>query len=141
MRTEGEFNAQLSKRFKAEGIMTLKICDRMSLGISDFLLFRRGLATALEVKFLTHWPADAAQLLKHPFTGPQQTFLESFKLAGHNAYGLVVVRAHHCMAVIPASEIPLDGNWNTLQFGTTAFPRVKWLDAAELAKLIGLHIE
>ncbi|NDG28273.1 MAG: hypothetical protein EB120_13995, partial [Proteobacteria bacterium] len=75
MKNENEFNAALSKALRRlqPRVFMIKASDKFTIGISDFLIFGFGKTLALECKYAREWPSDKAQLLKHPFTGEQQT--------------------------------------------------------------------
>jgi len=121
MKDENAFNASLSKRLKRlekkpNFTLYIKPADKFREGISDFLIFRSGKTLALETKFVGDWPSDKALLLKHEFSGAQQTFLESMVLSGNLAFGLVAVDSEKKMFLIPQHGIPESGNWNTGYF-------------------------
>ena len=128
MKTEGDFNAALSKQFRKAGIFAIKVADKFTIGISDFLILHNSVTLALECKFISEWPSDRAQLLKHPFTGEQLTFMESVRLAGHRAIGLVAVKEAGKMILIESQAIPESGNWNTGDFRGMSRISVPWLE-------------
>lgn len=136
MKNENEFNAALSKSLRRlqPSVFIIKASDKFTIGISDFLIFGFGKTLALECKYVREWPSDKALLLRHPFTGEQQTFLESMQLSGHAAFGLVAVGETKEMFLIPGSRIPRDGNWDTGSFKTESHALISWLDPMELTR-------
>ena len=129
MRDEKAFNSHLSKCFKAmerpgeDFTFYMKAADKFRSGVSDFLLWRRGYSIALETKFVKKLGGDSSLLLKHVFSGPQRTFLESVALSGNEAFGLVAVDEARTMYLIPSEEIPESGNWKTHEFLAQSFER------------------
>lgn len=116
MRDENAFNAFLSKKFRAlPGTASLKVAERHHIGISDFLLWRGGRGAGVEVKLSADFTAKSA-VLKHPFSGPQQTWLATLTRTSTLAFGLVGVGASRLMYLIPADMIPERGTWNGADF-------------------------
>lgn len=72
----------------------------------------------MEVKYISELPSMKAKLLKHPFEGDQQTFMESVVITGNKAFGLVALgdKKNGRLYLIQAGDIPADGNWNTEDF-------------------------
>ncbi len=137
MKDENEFNSKISKALKPletreNFTFAVKAADKFRSGVSDFMIYRGGRATALENKFLRKWPSDRSKLLSHPFSGPQITYLESLKLAGCGAYGMIGVEEEKAMFLIPQTHIPENGNWKTGEFKSRAFQRIDWLDVDSL---------
>ena len=142
MKTENDFNGALSKKIRAlgSGTFSFKASDKMTVGVSDFLIWRGGMTLALESKFIASTPSLKAQLLQHPFSGAQLTFLESLALSGNKAFGLVGIEDKKMMYLIPWDQIPASGNWKTADFfshyeGYT----LKWLDVGKLLSLGMAH--
>lgn len=122
MKTENELNALMSKILRTmwgmhDGIFHYKPNDRITDGISDFIIWSQGETLAMENKFVKEINMDSkAQVLKHPFSGAQITFLESQKYVKNKAYGLVYVHDHKCFYIFEHGEIPKSGNWKTDEF-------------------------
>ena len=127
MKTENEFNAYLSKKFRAtNATAVLKVCDKITPGIPDFLIWRGTRSLAIESKFVAKLPKKrTAQLLKHTFSGPQLTMLETLSIGGAITYGLVGIGETKLMYLIPRDKIPMCGNWDVEGFfhqtGTTVY--------------------
>ena len=118
MKTEGEFNTFLGNQMKKMGkeFTAIKHSDRFQTGISDFMVYGNGKAMALESKFVKELPGGNTLLLKHPFTGPQLTYLESISLSGNWAFGIVGIEQTKRIYAIPFSKLPKEGNWKTQIF-------------------------
>jgi len=118
MKNENDFNRYLSKEFskRSPELHYLKASDKFTAGVSDFLLWHAGRSAALECKFVSTWPSDKANLLKHTFTGAQKTFLESITLAHGRGVGLVAVGSEKMFYVFREAHIPTNGNWKTGDF-------------------------
>ena len=116
--TENDFNAELSKHLRkmTPEVHYIKASDKFTVGISDFLLWHKGTCAAVESKYVREWPRPSANLLKHAFTGPQVTFLESVALTKNKAYGLIGVGEEQKMYLVNWVQIPPSGNWTTRQF-------------------------
>ena len=117
MKNENEFNAWLSKEFRklSPTVFAHKVADKFGIGIPDFHIwtpFRNFRQFDMECKFVRKLPGTNAAALKHPFTGEQQTFMESIELAGGIAVGLVCVWEWNCMVLIQRKEIPSCGNFS-----------------------------
>lgn len=139
MRNENAYNAYLSKELRklhSEGLYHTKTSDRFTAGISDFLIWWKGKSIALEVKFIKEFTTKG-DLLAHPFTGAQLTFLESIHFSGNNAYGLVAVGSEKRMYAIPWSTIPINGNWINDEFRTGYdYKAFSWEDTYGMLKYI-----
>jgi hypothetical protein len=123
LKTENDLNRQLSKEFKKRrGLHALKASDKISVGIPDFLLWFKGNAAGLETKFIKEWPSDRAKLLKHAFSGAQQTWLESLEISGSHGKGGVYVHCEKLLYIVDYNEIPEGGNWTTRDFRENHFP-------------------
>ena len=128
MRTENQFNSYLGKYFKKYQPETyaIKVSDRFSIGISDFLIFSYGKAMALETKFILAMGSDKSDLLTHPFSGAQMTFLESIGLTTNQAWGMVTVYEEQKLYCVKYSEIPPTGNWKTGAFKKETIFKYDW---------------
>jgi penicillin-binding protein-related factor A (putative recombinase) len=93
------------------------------LGISDFLLFYKGTAVGLEVKFVKEVTENPQKknLLKHPFSGPQQSFLHTLDNTKNKSFGLVAF-PNRIVHLIPWFKIPKCGNWKEDVFYKEDFP-------------------
>lgn len=124
MKNENSFNAFLSQKLRTlqnSGYHHLKTSDRFTAGIPDFLIWGHGRSLALECKFIQHFPKTGGCLLldKHPFTGPQRTYLESIGITKNRAFGLVVVWSANVMYLVPWDRIK--ENWTVEAFATEGF--------------------
>lgn len=129
MKTEGDFNAALSKQLRKAGIFAIKVADKFTIGISDFLILHNSRTLAMECKFISDWPSDKARLLKHPFSGEQLTFMESVRLAGHMAVGLIAVKEAGRMFLVESRLIPHSGNWVSGDFRSGGpWEAMPWLE-------------
>lgn len=120
MKDEDAFNAHLSKKMKAlvPKYKSLKMSEKYHIGIPDFALWSGGRSVVIESK-LVHditTPKTPGQFMKHPFTGPQITFLNDTLRTGTPAFGLVGVDEYKEMLLIPANLIPPSGTWATAGF-------------------------
>jgi penicillin-binding protein-related factor A (putative recombinase) len=119
MKNENDFNADLSKAFKrmSPELKSVKTSDRMSLGISDFMLYKNGKSAALEVKFVKELPAkDTSKILKHKFEGAQITYLEDIALTGNGAFGLVGILPERRMYLIDMKKMPKENRTEYYDF-------------------------
>lgn len=118
MKGENAYNAFLSKELKkfSPEIFHTKVADRFRVGVSDFLLWGLGASAAVEVKFIAKAPSPGAQLLKHPFVGPQRAFLRAMTAAGSLGWGLVVIGDRGAVYTVDSRHIPENGNWVTSEF-------------------------
>ena len=119
MKTEGEFNAYLSKQLKKYNpqVASVKIADKFQVGISDFLIWANSKSLALETKHIMDLPErKTTKILTHPFSGAQLTFLETISLAGSMGYGLISIDSEQRFYVIHYKDIPSDGNFTRAQF-------------------------
>lgn len=123
MKTENELNRNISKEFKKrQGLHVLKASDKISVGVPDFLLWFRTKSAGFETKFVKDWGSEKSLLLKHPFSGAQQTWLESLELSGNSGYGGVYVHCEKLLYIVHSTEIPDGGNWTTRDFRGENFP-------------------
>lgn len=124
MKDENDFNARLSRELRKLHPKTYhtKTSDRFSVGISDFLIWRGGKTLAIEIKFCKCLAEKNLVLLKHPFTGAQQTQLENHELVGNRAFGGVYINDSNQFVVIPRSLITQSGNWYTHDFKEKVMP-------------------
>lgn len=117
MKDEDAFNAFLSKKFKALGswVKALKMAEKYHIGIPDFALWSGGRGVVVESKFLPSLDVGHFKgvVLKHPFSGPQQTFLQDTLRAGTPAFGLIGIDDVKQMILVPANLIPKTGSWST----------------------------
>jgi hypothetical protein len=124
VRNEDTFNSFLSREFGrlAPDTAKLKMAEKYHIGIPDFCLWRKGRSVLFESKFIPTLglPASKGQVLKHPFTGPQQTFLHTMLRAGVSAFGLVGIGDVRQMVLLPANFIPESGSWSTSGFVSLA---------------------
>lgn len=123
MKNENQFNAYLSKEFRARHnrlkIYHMKASDKFTAGVADFLLWGNSYSCGLETKFIDAIPKkDNTLLLEHPFTGTQLTFLESLRIAGSGNYGLVAVKDTSTMFLINGIHLPELGNWSAREFAS-----------------------
>ena len=115
MRDENDFNAFLSKALRElqPQTYTLKMAEKYHIGIADFQMTRAGRNVTFESKLLRDPLGHrATKLLKHPFTGPQLTYLRGQWRAGAKCFGVIGVDFTKVIHVIPLDELPSDGNWS-----------------------------
>lgn len=125
MRNESDFNRFLAKEFRklSPNLHFLKASDKFTAGVSDFIIWYHRASIALESKFISKWPSNNSLLLRHPFTGAQQTFLESVYLTGNKGFGIVGIGEDKSFIVIPEDQIPRSGNWNVEEFKNMPYDR------------------
>lgn len=118
MKSENDFNRYLSKQFKAmRGLVHIKTADKYTPGVSDFLLWSGGKGAFLETKFIRKMPRVTANLLKHPFSSKQVSFLKGMtNVAGCPAWGAVGVFEEKRIYCLPSWMIPFEGNWKVVDF-------------------------
>lgn len=139
MKNENEFNAELSKRLKRlrPVVHAYKVCDRFTEGVSDFIIWIKSTSIGVESKFVSKLPKnDGLVLAKHPFTGPQITFLDNLLLTGNKGVGLVGIEERGLMYIIPSEVIPPSGNWKLSYFDSMNFKSVPILDVDSLLQEI-----
>lgn len=122
MKTENELNAALSKYFRSKmpKLHPVKVADKVTLGVSDFLLFCAFTSVGLEVKFVKELPMrDTSKVLTHEFSGAQLTFLESIELTGNRGYGLIGVREWDQMILIPQENMQANFTLKELKNAST----------------------
>lgn len=114
MATENDFNGYFTTHVRRMGtsFKAVKISDKVKAGISDFLIFHEGRAIAIESKHVQKWPPGKGNALKHPVSGPQQTFLKGMSLAGVPGFVMVACAVDRVVTMIPAEFVPESGNWN-----------------------------
>lgn len=109
MKNESAFNAYLSRQFNAltPALKYLKVSDRFSVGVSDFIIWSKGKSLGLECKYIDDYPKTEVALLfkNHKFTGPQITFLKEMVMAGCYGYGLIAVGCEKKMYLIPPDDL------------------------------------
>jgi hypothetical protein len=93
----------------------IKTSDRFHAGISDWLVFHKGKVAAIEAKFVSV-PSKRGKLLKHPVSGPQQTFMKVMRECGVPGYALIGFGDTRRMVTIPIEDIPPSGNWTVDEF-------------------------
>lgn len=119
---ENNFNAWLSKELRTmhgRGFHHVKISDKFTAGISDFIIWGMNSSVVIESKYISELPQkDSTKLLTHPFEGDQQTFMESVSLTGNRAFGLVAIgdKTRGSLFLIENKVIPPSGNWKTKDF-------------------------
>lgn len=120
MKGENDFNAHLSRGLKKlykNGFSYLKASDRFSSGVSDFLLWHMGRSAAIESKFIEDFPARPnTKILSHAFQGAQMSFFKRMEPGGAGLYGLIGIKKHKVMILVPHHQIPEEGNWTKAQF-------------------------
>jgi hypothetical protein len=145
MRNEDAFNAYLSKKLNAFSpeIAKLKMAEKYHVGIPDFCLWKGGRSVVVESKLIKSFgkPASKASLLKHPFTGPQQTFLQTMMRAGVPAFGLIGVDDIRDMLLLPANLIPPDGTWTAAGLESVVFSGGHVFDFDDVAGLVDILFE
>jgi hypothetical protein len=122
MKNEDAFNAKLGKEIRKRvdsGTYCLKMAEKFHIGIADFQLVRAGQTVVFEAKFIAQpLPARATKVLKHPFTGPQITYLRGMNNAGAKTYGVIGMNDTKMIKVLPSHMIPAGGNWSLEDWGT-----------------------
>lgn len=123
MKNENAFNAWLSKEIRCihtKGYHHVKISDKFTAGVSDFLLWGHGKHSVLEVKYVSQFPKEGCKLLKHPFEGAQITFMESIGLTGNRAHGLIAAgdKKDGLLYLMDWKDIPPSGNWEIVDFSS-----------------------
>lgn len=118
MKSEGEFNAWMSKEYKRKSpdVFAIKVSDRFQAGIADFMVWRNGKSIAHENKAIMNFPQTDKLILKHVFDGVQQTWLETFELAGNRSYGIIAVLKLGKFYVFDRKYIPPSGNFKMSEF-------------------------
>jgi len=150
MKSENDFNAYLGRELKKlskKGFSHLKISDRFHPGVSDFFLWHQSIGSAIESKFIDNLPVrGTTKIMTHPFTGAQKGFFKRMEPGGAGRFGLVGIKRYKMMALIPASEIPEDGNWTRTEFirylahpSTLSFNFADVLEMATIATVGASH--
>jgi hypothetical protein len=137
MKTENDYNAFLSKQLKkfSPQVHTIKISDKFTAGISDFLIFCNHKSLGLETKFEKAFPKrETSQVLSHSFSGPQITFLESLALTGNMGYGVVCIEEEESMYVFPYQTIPANGNFTLKEFNAKFIAKIPMKDIESLVE-------
>ena len=127
MKTEGQFNAYLSKEIKrySPRVHVIKVADKFTTGISDFIIWCNGRSMGLESKFIDDLPKrKSTKIFSHPFSGAQVTFLESLNLAGSFGFGIVAIESQKKFYVIDYDRIPPGGNFTLEEWESTG--KIPW---------------
>jgi len=108
VKNENEFNAYLSKELSklSPGLAKLKMAEKYHIGVPDFCLWLDGRSVLFESKFvrsIDQWSDRVG--LKHPFTGPQRSFLKTMIRAGVPAFGVIGVGSRKRMILVPGDEL------------------------------------
>jgi len=121
--TETNINKYLSRKLRTLRPKTyhIKIADKYTIGISDFLIWHLGCTIALEMKYIDDYPSEHSKLLTHIFTGSQLTFLEDMELAQNISVGGVCVNSEKRVYIMSLEDIPPEGNWITREFRSKNF--------------------
>lgn len=136
MKNEHALNSSLSKgmNYFSPNLKHVKISDKYSIGISDFLLWMDGESAAMEVKFIKDYPKrGGTKLLSHPFSGVQLSFLHEIDATKNGGYGLVGVDSERRMYIIPYWRLPEEGNWTKDSFKHEEY---MWYDFKDIDGLL-----
>jgi hypothetical protein len=143
MNTEHDANRRIQEELrKAQPkYYSLKVAEKYHAGISDFFIWGEGRCAALEVKLVKELPARATTLvLKHPFDGPQLTFMRSIVRTGNSAFGAVVTDYNCMVHLFSVDDIPESGNWEKGSFvhllANNRHPSFHLADMVDLAKYV-----
>lgn len=108
MRTENEFNAKLGSLLKQQkDLFFRKLSDKYQVGMSDFLLIKKGRPVFIECKFKKELKGS----LSHPFSGPQISFMKQAAIGGAESYGLLWVDSISKMILVHELQIPSSGTF------------------------------
>jgi len=118
MNNEHQLNAYLTLAIKGLGnYMYLKTSEKYMAGVSDFLVWHKGMGLALEVKLCKGKKTDRQKLLGHPFSSRQLSFLHGFNyIGGGHAFGLVGVADEKRLYPVKWDVMPSSGNWQYGEF-------------------------
>jgi hypothetical protein len=102
MRTENEFNRKLGSLLKMQkDLFYRKLSDKYQVGMSDFILIKKGKTVFIECKY----KKDLKGPLKHPFSGPQLSFMKQASSGGAECYGLVWIDSLSSFYLLPESTL------------------------------------
>jgi len=117
MKTEGAFNAYLTKEFNKykPNVYAVKLADKYKAGLSDFIIWMDKTSIALESKNVANWN-DKGKLLTHEFSPTQLSFFKKFMATNCKAFGLIAFDNPKLMFLVPADVlISLNGNLSGVQ--------------------------
>jgi hypothetical protein len=102
MKNEGEFNAFLSRHFRRHlpRVTSIKVSDRFTAGVSDFILWHEGRSTVLEAKFIKCFGKNGRPTLDHPFSAAQMNFMKNVNHTANGSYGVVGVGDERVMYLL-----------------------------------------
>lgn len=115
MKTENDFNRHVTKQIRLLGtsVCAVKFSDRFKAGISDWMIFKAGRVVAAESKFIRELPGPrATNVLKHPVSGPQFTFLKKMTLCGARSFVFLGIGCLKKIVLIRQIEVPQSGNFS-----------------------------
>lgn len=117
MKTEHQLNSHITATLKQSGqFMYLKASEKYMAGVSDFLVWHKGIGLAMEVK-MAKKKTMKGKLLGHPFSSKQISFLEGFsRIGGGKAFGVVCVLETKRIYPVKWCDIPKNGNWSAPVF-------------------------
>ena len=118
MKNEHQLNAYLTLAIKGLGnYMYLKTSEKYLAGVSDFLVWHKGMGLALEVKLCKGKKTEKQKLLGHPFSSKQLSFLHGFNyIGGGHAFGLVGMAEEKRLYPVRWDDMPTSGNWKYGEF-------------------------
>lgn len=144
MKTENDFNAYLGKNLRTliPEVKVIKVSDRFTEAISDFLVWYKGKSLAFEVKFEKDYPKrDTSKVLSHPFKKSQITFLKEILITGSYAWGFVAMDCDKMMYIFDPAIIPENGNMSKEYFKKSYLKRFHYSEYKEaLDYMIGENI-
>lgn len=101
MKTEGEFNAFISKELKKrKDLLAIKTADKYRAGLSDFIILCQANTVAIESKFIKNPVDNCPNILAHPFSPVQLAFLKRVSATGCGAWGLIAVKQNKTMYLV-----------------------------------------
>lgn len=100
--TEADFRRVFVRALRPH-VALIEYMSAMSQGgIPDVYLLSAGRHFWIELKAVDHWPRSPdANVLAHPFTGPQLTFMRRVEAGGGRALGVVGFDGWSCVAIRP----------------------------------------
>ena len=100
--------------------MYLKTSEKYMAGVSDFLVWHKGVGLAMEVKMAKKRIVNRevkGKLLGHPFSSKQRSFLEGFaRIGGGKAFGVIYMQDTKRIHPVRWEDIPESGNWGASEF-------------------------